>query len=84
MRDLGTSGSPISARLVVNLNDISTREHGCYLVYGVFVYLLFAPGVFRYIGFTEAQEDHLAVFSPGPFQKYRTEGLPILPQCRVH
>jgi hypothetical protein len=74
----------VGARLVVNLNDIPVRAQGCYDLYGVLYYLIFYPGVSsRYVGFTDAREAHLTVFSPGLFQKYRAEGLPDIPQCRA-
>ena len=72
----------IGSRLVVNLNQVPVEEHACYALYGVLVYLYPTPGVFRYIGFTEAQRDHLSVFSPDLLKTYRAEGLPIIPQCK--
>ncbi len=70
------------ARLVVNLNDVPVKEEGCYGFYGVFVYLYAVPEL-RYPAFADAQEDHLSVFSPGLFNKYRAEGLPNIPPCRA-
>lgn len=72
------------ARLVVNLNKVPLSEQGCYGLYGIFVYVIFYPSAFHYPGFSEAQEDHLNVFAPGPLQRYRAAGLPNIPQCRAH
>jgi hypothetical protein len=70
------------ARLVVNLNEIPAKEQTCYSFYGVFVYLLFYPGEYlRYVGFTDAREDQLSVFSTPQLQSYRRQSLPIFPQC---
>jgi hypothetical protein len=71
----------IGARLVVNLDKIPPPERGCYAFYGEFVYLIFGPSVSHYPAFTEAQKDHLTVFSPGLFEKYRGEGLPHIAPC---
>ena len=71
----------IGARLVVNLDKIPPSERGCYALYGEFVYLIFGPSVSHYPAFTEAQKDHLTVFSPGLFEKYRGEGLPHIAPC---
>jgi hypothetical protein len=70
------------ARLVVNLDDIPSGEKGCYALYGVFAYLIFYPGAFHYVGFTDAQKDHLSVFSPSLLDRYRAEGLPDISRCR--
>jgi hypothetical protein len=68
------------ARLVVNLDEIPKTEQGCYDLYGVFLYLIFYPGGFRYSGFTEAKKDHLTVFSPGLVEKYRGTSLDAEPK----
>jgi hypothetical protein len=74
----------VAARLVVNLDEIPSREQGCYELYGEFVYLIFAPGVVHFRGFGEAKADQLTVFSPRLYSTYRSDGLPRIPQCQIH
>ena len=71
----------VSARLIVNIDKVPPSETECYDLYGVLAYVLFAPGVAGWYGFTEDREDHLNVFSAGQLQKYRGEGLPDISPC---
>jgi hypothetical protein len=72
----------VAARLVVNLDRIPESEKGCYLFYGEFGYLLFTPDVGHFVGFADARTDHLTVFSPGLYRKYRALGLPVIGKCK--
>jgi hypothetical protein len=74
----------IGARLVVNLSDVPAQKERCYSLYGVSGYVYPTFGFYlRYPGFAEAQEDRLSVFSSGLLQRYRSEGLPNISQCRA-
>ena len=75
-RDLTTG-----ARLVVNLDRVSASEQGCYVLNGVLPYLLPPILSVGYVGFREARQDHLSVFSPTLYRLYRTRGLPSISRC---
>jgi hypothetical protein len=72
----------VAARLVVNLDRIPASAKGCYLLYGELGYLLFSPSVGHFPGFADARADHLTVFSPGSYRKYRAQGLPVIANCK--
>ena len=69
----------ISARLVVNLDKVPAKERSCYTVVGLYVYVDADSDRSRLIEL--ATSDRLGELSPGPSQKYRTEGLPAIAPC---
>ena len=66
-----------NARIIVNLDQVPNREQPCYI--GVAVL-----GGFT-VGWTPLYQlvrtEHLSVFEPDTERLYRTEGLPVQPQC---
>jgi hypothetical protein len=73
----------IGARLAVNLDRIPASQTACYQFYGELGYLIFAPQVVKFVGFAEARQDKLTVFTPALYRKYRAEGLPVIPPCKA-
>ncbi len=67
------------ARLVVNGDRVQPAQRECYAFTGLISYHLplFSPGLVQSI-----HADRLSVFAAGPYRVYRSEGLPVIRQCR--
>ena len=65
----------------MNLDAITPQERACYDLYGVLGYLLFP--VVHYVGYAEAKEDHLSIFSPDFRKSILQKGYQNFPSAQL-
>lgn len=68
----------IEARLAATTNLVPPKERLCYGVSGLFDYGL---PIFKESLVDQLKHQRLTIFAPGPFESYRSDGLPRLAQC---